>query len=62
VFDVLGRDIKTLVNENKSSGSYEVSFKAKNLTSGVYFYRIEIYSGNSRDAAFSETKKMLVLK
>jgi sugar lactone lactonase YvrE len=62
VFDVLGRDIKTLVNENKSSGSYEVSFKAKNLTSGVYFYRIEIYSGNSRDATFSETKKMLVLK
>ncbi len=55
IYDVLGREIETLVNEEKSPGRYEVKFSASNLASGLYFYRIT--SGN-----FSETKKMLLLK
>ncbi len=55
VFDILGNEIKTLVNEEKAAGSYEVKFNAVNLSSGVYLYRIT--SGN-----FSETNKMVLLR
>lgn len=52
---MLGKEIKTLVNEFKSAGVYEIEFDASNLPSGVYFYRI--ISGT-----YSEIKKMLLLK
>jgi len=55
VYDILGREAKTLVNEYKSSGIYEVSFDASSLASGLYFYKLT--AGN-----FSQTKKMLLLK
>ncbi len=55
VFDVLGKEVATLVNENKQPGYYEVSFDASNLASGLYFYRIEAGS-------FVETKKMMLIK
>jgi photosystem II stability/assembly factor-like uncharacterized protein len=55
VFDLLGREIKTLVNEKQSPGTYNVSFDASTYPSGVYFYRL------STDD-FSETKKMILLK
>jgi hypothetical protein len=55
VFDILGREVATLVNEFKTSGNYVVDFEASTFSSGVYFYRIE--SGN-----FTETKKMLLVK
>ncbi|MBZ0203177.1 MAG: T9SS type A sorting domain-containing protein [Ignavibacteria bacterium] len=55
VFDVLGREVTTLVNEYKTSGIYTVDFDASMLSSGVYFYRIE--SGD-----FVQTKKMLLVK
>jgi len=42
VFDVLGRLIETLVKENKGIGEYNVLFNANNLSSGTYFYRVEI--------------------
>jgi hypothetical protein len=42
VFDVLGKEVATLVNENKVQGSYEVNFDAKKLTSGVYIYQLRI--------------------
>ncbi len=41
VFDVLGREIATLVNKEQSVGNYEVEFNASNLTSGIYLYRIQ---------------------
>lgn len=56
VFDVLGKEVCTLVNEQKAPGIYEVNFDASNLSSGIYFYKISI--GNE----FISTKKMLVLK
>ena len=55
VYDILGREVATLVNEKQKSGSYEIDFDASNLTSGVYFARIT--SGN-----FKKTISMLLLK
>jgi photosystem II stability/assembly factor-like uncharacterized protein len=55
VFDVLGNEIETLVNEEKPAGTYEVTWYAEQLPSGVYFYQI-------RAGSFVETKKMLLLK
>ncbi len=55
VFDILGREVAHLVNENQSVGTYTVYFNAVSLSSGVYFYSIE--SGSYKD-----TKKMILLK
>lgn len=55
VYDILGQEITTLVNEEKIPGVYEVKFDATNLSSGMYFYRLQ--SGN-----YSEIKKMILLK
>ncbi|MHB1686708.1 MAG: T9SS type A sorting domain-containing protein [Ignavibacteriaceae bacterium] len=55
VFDVLGREVKTLVNEFKSQGNYSVSFDASQLASGVYFYQLK--SGD-----FVSIKKMILMK
>jgi xylan 1,4-beta-xylosidase len=55
VFDVLGNEVATLVNEQKPAGTYKVIFDASNLSSGVYFYRIQ--AGN-----FSDSKKLILLR
>jgi len=55
VFDLLGKELVTLVNEEKSAGSYNVKFNAGQLASGFYIYKID--AGN-----FTSTKKMLLLK
>jgi len=55
VFDVLGNEVATLINEEKSAGEYEVEFDATSLTSGIYFYQFQ--AGD-----YYETKKMLYLK
>jgi len=55
VYDVLGNEIATLVNEVKAAGNYEVNFNAKDLPSGIYFYQLQ--AGN-----FSATKKMILHK
>ncbi|HMN26226.1 MAG TPA: T9SS type A sorting domain-containing protein [Ignavibacteriaceae bacterium] len=55
VFDVLGVEIATLVNEEKSAGNYEVNFNATSLSSGVYLYKIQAGS-------FVQTKKMLLIR
>jgi len=55
VYDILGKEVATLVNENKPPGKHSVKFNASNLPSGIYFYRI--VSGN-----FSATKKLILLK
>jgi hypothetical protein len=55
VFDVLGNEIATLVNEEKPAGSYQVEFNVVDLPSGLYLYKIQ--AGN-----YSETKKMLMIK
>ncbi len=55
VYDILGKEIASPVNEIKTPGSYLISFDASNLPSGVYFYKIT--EGN-----FTETRKMLLVK
>jgi len=55
IYDILGNEVSTLVDEQKAPGSYEVEFKADNLSSGVYIYRIQT-------AEFNETKKMILLR
>jgi photosystem II stability/assembly factor-like uncharacterized protein len=55
VFDILGKEIETLVNEKQSPGTYEVNWKASTYPSGVYFYRL-VTDG------FTDTKKMILLK
>jgi photosystem II stability/assembly factor-like uncharacterized protein len=55
VYDILGNEVATLVNEEKSAGQYEVEFSAEGLTSGIYFYQL-------RSGSFIETKKMILMK
>ncbi|MCW8810555.1 MAG: T9SS type A sorting domain-containing protein [Ignavibacteriaceae bacterium] len=55
VYNVLGNEVTTLVNEEKPAGGYEVDFDASDLTSGIYFYQLRI-------SDFSQTKKMVFLK
>jgi phosphosulfolactate phosphohydrolase-like enzyme len=55
IYDVLGNEIATLVNEEKPAGSYEVKFEASNLSSGIYFYKL-------MSTNFIETKKMILLR
>lgn len=55
VYDILGREVTTLVNEYKQTGKYEVEFNAADLPSGVYFYRIKAGS-------FNQVRKMLLLR
>ena len=55
VYDTLGREVASLVNEEKLPGNYEVKFDGSNLSIGVYFYRLQ-------SGTFSETKKFVLMK
>jgi len=55
VFDILGKEVTTLINEFQNAGSYDAVFNGANFSSGVYFYRIE-------SGSFIDTKKMFLLK
>jgi hypothetical protein len=55
VYDILGKEVATLVNGTQKEGEYEVSFNAANLTAGVYIYSL-------KSGVFSESKKMLLIK
>jgi cyclophilin family peptidyl-prolyl cis-trans isomerase len=68
VYDLLGRKVAELVNEEKPPGFYEVTFDAGNLSSGIYFYRLTIlaessgYSNKLTSGDFSSVKKLLLMK
>ncbi len=55
VYNILGQEVMTLINEYKNSGRYQVNFNAKNLASGIYIYRLQAGS-------FMSSKKMILLK
>ncbi|NOX17073.1 MAG: T9SS type A sorting domain-containing protein [Chlorobi bacterium] len=55
IYDILGSEITTLVNEKQHTGNYSIRFNATNLSSGIYFYSLQI-------GEFTETKKMIFLK
>ncbi|MFA7362038.1 MAG: T9SS type A sorting domain-containing protein [Candidatus Kapaibacterium sp.] len=55
IYDILGREVRTLVNEVKAAGSYTVDFNASEFSSGVYFYRLQ-------SQGFTDIKKMMLIK
>jgi len=63
VYDVLGNEVATLVNEEKAPGTYEVEFNAEGLASGVYFYKLRIGDSESGSAqSFVQARKMILIK
>ena len=59
VYDVLGREVSTLINEDLGAGAYTVDFRAENLASGIYFYSIKVENQNGQ---FRDIKKMTLIK
>ncbi|MBK7631228.1 MAG: T9SS type A sorting domain-containing protein [Ignavibacteriales bacterium] len=55
VYNILGEQVKTLINQEMPAGNHTVQFKASNLASGMYLYRLQTGS-------FVETKKMILIK
>ena len=55
VFNIIGEEVSTLINEEKDAGSYHIKFNALNIPSGIYFYKITAGS-------FSATRKMILIK
>jgi Secretion system C-terminal sorting domain len=69
VFDVLGKEVQVLVNQEFSPGTYEVDFDGSDLPSGVYYYRLEVNTLRadepehpSQEGSFTQTKKMVLIK
>jgi len=55
IYDILGNEVATLVNEEKPAGEYEVEFNAAGLPGGIYFYQLN-------SGSFSSVKKMILMK
>ncbi|HRN71258.1 MAG TPA: T9SS type A sorting domain-containing protein, partial [Candidatus Woesebacteria bacterium] len=55
VYDILGSEVTTLVNEEKTAGRYEINYNASSLASGVYLYKLQVND-------FINVKKMILLK
>jgi hypothetical protein len=65
IYDLLGREVVTLVNEYKPAGEYEINFDAGQLSSGIYFYQLFVSASQSKDGKageFVQTKKMGLIK
>jgi hypothetical protein len=59
IYDIIGQEVTTLVNENIKAGSYEINWNASNYPSGVYFYKL---TANSMQGSFSDTRKLMLIK
>lgn len=62
VYDILGKEIQTLIDKPMTTGIYSIEFNAENLPSGIYFYRIEISDIVTGRISFSKSNKMLLVK
>ncbi len=62
VFDILGKEVSVLVDEEKSPGTYSVRFNAEKLSSGVYIYRLESSAVSGQSGTFALSKKLILLK
>ncbi len=62
VYDVLGREVGTLINERQAGGKHLVTFDASGLSSGVYFYRLKVEDPDRGTGSFTEARKLLLLK
>jgi len=61
-FDVLGREVTTLLNEQLKPGSYETEWDGSNFASGIYFYSLVVGDNTNNMELFNETKKMVLIK
>jgi len=59
VYDILGKEVKTLINKEQPAGNYKVNFNVSKFGSGVYFYRL---TANGKKNNFVQTKKMILLR
>jgi hypothetical protein len=62
VYDVLGNEIATLMDEEKSVGAYELTWNAAQLPSGVYFYQLRATPNGGQAGNFVQTRKMILIK
>jgi hypothetical protein len=62
IYDILGKEVTILVDEQLKAGSYEVEFDGSNFSNGVYFYCITIHSDKLAAGSYIETKKMMLMK
>jgi len=62
VFDVIGKEVRTLVNEKLQPGTYETTYDGSTLNSGMYFCKMSVSQAGTTAEVFSETKKMLMVK
>ncbi len=62
VFDVTGKEVAVLVNEDLKAGEYNVDFNASNLTSGIYFYQLFVGDNTNKGNRFTDVKKMILVK
>ena len=63
VYDILGREISAIVDREQGPGSYEVKFDGRNISSGIYFYRMEVSNaGMSEVKSFTDVKRMILVK
>ncbi len=62
IYDELGREVKTLVNQYQNKGRYDINFDASNLASSIYFYRLNVINPLNQSQNYSTVKKMLLLK
>jgi hypothetical protein len=62
IFNTLGQKIAEMVNETKDAGNYEQTFNSSQLSSGIYFYRIEATSTQNTGKTVVETKKMVLMR
>lgn len=60
VYDILGREISTLVNDHQMAGRYRVTFDARRLATGMYFYKLQVTNAKAR--VFSDIKRMVLMK
>ncbi len=62
VYDILGNEVTSLVNEVEDQGNYSVNLSAKGLASGIYFYRMQAVPTSGQAGDYIQTKKMIILK
>lgn len=60
VYDVIGHEIATLVNQELAAGNHEITFHGGNLSTGIYFYKLEIHSNSGN--VFTGVRKMMLIK
>jgi hypothetical protein len=59
IYDILGREVKSLINGLQQAGTHSINFNGSKMASGVYFYRLQI---NNNKGFYAETKKMLLIR